>query len=403
MSKKVMELRDQRGKAIADARAIVDKADTEKRGMTAEEIGQYDKYMADEKRLKEQIDQEERLLAAERSLAANLQEQGGKNPPAPDAEARMVSFRKFLTGGYGALSADELRGLTAGTDTAGGFLATPEQFVNELIVAVKNKVFIRQQAKVIPVPRAVSLGAPSLDNDVDDGDWTPEVKAAAEDAGLGFGKRKLTPHKLSKLVKISNELLRVAALNPESIVMDRLSYKFGVTEEKAYLLGSGAQQPLGVFVASSDGIPTTRDVSAGNTATGITFDGLIAAKYALKAQYQEKATWLFHRDAISKVAQLKDSYGRYLWLPSVVVGQPDTILGKPVMMSEYVPNTFTASQYVGMIADFSFYWIADAYDMTMQRLNELYAATDQVGFIARKATDGMPVLAEAFARVQLAA
>lgn len=402
MSKKLMELRDQRGKAIADARAIVDKADAEKRGMTGEEQASYDKAMADEKRFKEELDREERLLDAERSISANLEEQRQLNPEGVDVEKRMVIFRKFLTGGHQSLTSDEVRALTAGTDTSGGFLAAPETFVNTLIAAVKNKVFIRQQATVIPVPNAVSLGAPSLDNDVDDGDWTPEIKAVAEDTGLAFGKRKLEPHMVSKLVKISNELMRVAAMNPESIVMDRLAYKFGITEEKAFLLGSGAQQPLGVFTASNDGISTARDINTGNTSTALTFDGLIAAKYALKAQYQDKASWIFHRDAISKIAQLKDSYGRYLWMPSVITGQPDTILGKPVFMSEYVPNTFTTGKYVGMIADFSFYWIADAYDMAIQRLNELYAVNNQVGFIARKSTDGMPVLAEAFARVTLA-
>jgi len=39
--------------------------------------------------------------------------------------------------------------------------------------------------------------------------------------------------------------------------------------------------------------------------------------------------------------------------------------------------------------------------MRIQRLNELYAATNQVGFISRLESDGMPVLEEAFARVKL--
>jgi hypothetical protein len=62
--------------------------------------------------------------------------------------------------------------------------------------------------------------------------------------------------------------------------MARLAYKFGVTQEKAYLTGDGNQKPLGVFTASNDGISTGRDVSTGNTTTAITFDGLIEAKVA---------------------------------------------------------------------------------------------------------------------------
>jgi len=52
--------------------------------------------------------------------------------------------------------------------------------------------------------------------------------------------------------------------------------------------------------------------------------------------------------------------------------------------------------------DFSFYWIADALDMQIQRLDELYAESNQVGFIGRLETDGMPVLEDAFRRLQQA-
>jgi HK97 family phage major capsid protein len=191
-------------------------------------------------------------------------------------------------------------------------------------------------------------------------------------------------------------------MSPEAIVMDRLAYKFGVAMEKGYLTGTGSEQPLGVFVASDLGIPTSRDVATGNSATALTFDGLINAKYSLKAQHQANAVWLFHRDAISMIAKLKDGDGGYIWQPSVIAGQPDTILSRPLKMSEYVPNTFTTGLYVGMFADFSYYWIADSLSMQFQRLNELFSLNNQIGFIGRLETDGMPVLTEAFARVTLA-
>jgi HK97 family phage major capsid protein len=55
-----------------------------------------------------------------------------------------------------------------------------------------------------------------------------------------------------------------------------------------------------------------------------------------------------------------------------------------------------------MFGDFSKVWIVDALDMTVQKLVELYAETNQTGYVARMEMDGMPVLAEAFARVKLA-
>ena len=106
-------------------------------------------------------------------------------------------------------------------------------------------------------------------------------------------------------------------------------------------------------------------------------------------------------DVLAVVSKLKDGEGQYLWRQSVLDGEPDRLLGRPVMMSEYAPNTLTTGLYVGILGDFSNYWIADALDMQIQRLVELYAETNQIGFIGRLETDGMPTLAEAFVRVKL--
>jgi HK97 family phage major capsid protein len=85
-----------------------------------------------------------------------------------------------------------------------------------------------------------------------------------------------------------------------------------------------------------------------------------------------------------------------------MAGEPPILLGLPFFMSEYAPNTFTTGLYVGILGDFSNFWIVDALTMIFQRLVELFAATNQVGFIGRRELDGMPVLSEAFVRVTLA-
>ena len=411
---RVDELRDQRGRALQEARSIVEKAAAEKRAKTEDEQRQYDLFMGDVDKFGKEIEDEVRLIETERELAAvavrSAAAATGVTKPNQE-DAFTLNFRKMILDGERSLTNEELRslkkdlvearGLSAGTDIKGGFTLTPQEFVNQLIVAVKNKVFMRGLATVIPLNGSMSCGVPTLDTDVGDADWTPEIGTVAEDDNLAFGKRELRPHPLSKLVKVSEPLLRNSALNPESIVMDRMAYKFGVAMEKSYLTGNGSQQALGVFTASNDGIPTSRDVSEANTATAITADGLIAAKYSLKAQYMSTAQWLFHRDAIKQIAQLKTGDGYYIFELADKPGVPDMLLGRPMFMSEYAPNTFTTGQYVGMFADFSHYWIADSLALQFRRLNELFALNNQVGFIGRMETDGMPVLAEAFARVKL--
>jgi HK97 family phage major capsid protein len=316
-------------------------------------------------------------------------------------ESYASAYRSWLRRGN-EIGQVERRALQADSDTLGGYLVMPMQFVDQLIVAIDNLVYLRQWATVFAVPNADSLGAPSLDADPADPTWTSELAIGSEDTTMAFGRRELHPHPLAKYIKVSRKLLRQGP-SVEDLTIQRLGYKFAVTEENAYLNGSGAGQPLGVFVASNDGIPTSRDVSTGNTATSIQFDGLTEAKYKLKGQYWPRARWLFHSDGLKQVAKLQDDNGQYIWRESVRVGEPDRLLGFPFAMSEYAPNTFTTGLYVGILGDFSFYWIADAIGtMEMQRLVELYAATNQVGLIGRMESDGMPTLGEAFVRVKLA-
>lgn len=411
MSQKLKELRDSRGKAVHDARAILDKAEAEKRSLTAEEDGKYKEHFNRSEELRTQIEREEQMAEAEREIAADaLRSKDGKQTDKPaDGEQRVspraseeyrAAFRKYLAGGVQALTEGEHRALQADSDTAGGFTVAPQQWVDQLIKGVDDMVHIRAKATKFRLPTSASMGAPKLTADPADADWTAEILTGSEDSTMAFGKRELNPHPLAKRIKVSNKLLRLNG-GAEALVMARLAYKFGISQEKAFLTGSGSNQPLGVFTASNNGISTGRDVSTGNNATAPTFDGLISAKYALKGQYWNSAEWLFHRDVLAVVAKLKDGEGQYIWRESVRAGEPDRILNLPVNMSENAPNTLTSGLYVGILGDFSHYWIADALDMQVQRLVELYAESNQTGFIGRMETDGMPVLEEAFVRVKL--
>lgn len=407
MSKRLNDLRQQRNALVTQARALLDKVEQDKRNLTVEEQTQYDKMFADQDALRKSIETEERQIEIERSLAEKKLRETDPDPDTGTKDKRKgprateeyrAAFGGMLRGGVQSLNAEQVRALSAGAGAEGGFLVLPEETVDTLIKALDDEVLIRQWATKHSVPTAASLGAVSLDADPADSDWTGEILTGSDDITMAFGKRELAPNPLAKRIKVSNKLLRQAP-NVEALVMGRLAYKFGVSEEKAYLTGTGAKKPLGIFTASADGIPTARDVLTGS-ATDFTFDGLISAKYSLKAGYQRRARWLFHRDGVSKIAKLKDTTNNYLWQPSKKEAEPDMLLGLPVFQDEFVPNTFTTGLYVGMLADFSFYWIADALDVQIQRLVELYAETNQTGFIGRKETDGMPVLGEAFARLK---
>lgn len=316
--------------------------------------------------------------------------------PAGQDTRKADAFKSYLR--YGSNAPAEVKAtLQADLDIGGGYLVPPEQFVAQLIKSVDDRVFVRQYATKITLTRAESLGAPTLDTDAADASWTTELATGSEDTSIVFGKRSLTPQPMAKLIKLSNKLIRNAAVDPVALVRDRLSYKFGITQEKAFLTGTGAGQPLGVFVASTDGISTARDYATAG-ATAITAADLIGCVYNLKQPYWARARWMLNRVTVGYIRALAFSTGPYIYAEELDRPNP-TLMGFPVHISEYVPSTMTAGLYTGILGDFSFYWIADALDMQLQVLNELYAATNQTGYIGRLECDAMPVLGEAFSRL----
>ena len=394
---KINEFKARKATIVMESRALLDRIEAEKREFSAEERTTYDKMFADIALINTKIADEERLSLAEAEMR-DFRIPGKESFTAEDPkEKRAAAFRRFLVTG----DSGEYRALANDADATGGYLHASEQFVGTLIKALDNNVFVRGYANVMPVTSSDSLGAPSLDADIAAPTWTTEIAAPSEDSTMAFGRRELKPNQLSKLVKVSNKLLLTSALPVENIVAERLAYQFAITQENAFLNGSGDAQPLGIFTASANGVSTARDEATGNTAALVSADGLINAKFKLAAQYRRTARWVFHRDIIKMISKLKDGEGRYLWNNSLIAGQPDTILGLPADESEYAPSTVTANAYVGALANWQYYWIAELQGLSVQRLNELYAGTSQIGFKGVYYGDGAPVLESGFVRVKL--
>jgi len=392
----ILEMKQKKAEVTASIRAHMDKfSETE---MGAEDQSALSKMEADFDRIENQIIAEERQLSRERALGET------QNPadPAAAPNARLDAFRNHLmTGTAQTLSA--YNALSMDNPTQAGYLIAPEQFVSELIKGIDDMTFIRKKAKVLPALKgAHSLGYPTRTARMGAAVWGTELADPSPDTTLAFGKKEFKPNPATAEILLSDTLVRNYP-GADSLIRDELAYVFASLEETAHMTGDGVGKPLGLFTASADGIPVARDVATGNTATEIKFDGLMEAKYSVKAQYQPGCEWIFHRTGVKQLAKLKNSDGQYIWQPSVVLGTPDLLLGKPVNSSEFAPSTFAANQYVGLFGDLKYFWIVDSLALRIQVLTELYARTNQIDYIARMETDAQPVLAEAFARVKLGA
>nr|MCR4628083.1 phage major capsid protein [Clostridium sp.] len=125
----------------------------------------------------------------------------------------------------------------------------------------------------------------------------------------------------------------------------------------------------------------------------ITADEMISVVYSLKSPYRRNAKFLMNDATVSIIRKLKDNNGAYLWQPSVQAGEPDRLLGYELYTSPYVP-TAAAGALAVAFGDFKNYWIADRSGRTVQRLNELYSTSGQVGFVATERVDGKVILPE---------
>jgi len=426
-----VELREKRAAIIKEARDKWTAAEAREGGPTAEDKQDFDAAMDGADGLLEQARRMERIEAAESDLdtptprtsepldVERRDRQTGELATKDAAHKKLLAWRHWMRTGEirpelrteytrGA----EFRDTVISTPAKGGFLITPVQISDDIVRIIMDMVFIRKlcaaAGQITTVTDAQKLGVRKMITDMSDANWTTEVQAVTEDTTMAFDRRDLEPQLCTKLAKASIRTLLLSN-DAESIINAELGYKFGVTEEKAFLTGSGVGQPLGVYTASASDISTARDITASATTT-FTADNLIDMKYSLKQGYQQDpaTAWVVSRTFVKLARKLKvaSTTGgndlEYIWQPGITGGAPDRILDIPYYMSEYAPATFTTGLYIAVLGCFRFYRIAQVAEMMIQRLVELYAATNEVGFIARRWADGAPILEEPFSRLKLA-
>jgi len=383
-----MNKKEQRAKLVAELREMHELAQKENRSFTDEENKTFAEKEAEVRKLSQEIAAEERE-ALIKGFATELPKTEGENRG--EVSDKMKEFRNYLLNG-------EKRDISVGS---GGGALSPQEFVAEIIKGVENDSPLYGLVRKFPLSEAKSLGAPYEAADASDAAWTAEVPSSdiSADATLAYSLRELSPNTLVKLIKISDKLVKVSALPIEQIVKEKITEKLVAAFENGITVGTGSGQPLGVFTASANGVPTSRDVTtAGAT---LAADDLIKTKMSLKPAYRRKARWVMSTDILTDCLLLKDKNDQYLWRPGLRDGDPDTLLGLPVIESAYAPSTKTSGSYIAVLGDFSYYWWAYVDGIEIKNLVELFALKNQLGFKGTAYADGAPVLAEAFSRVKV--
>ena len=217
-----------------------------------------------------------------------------------------------------------------------------------------------------------------------------DEEGAYPESDDSFGQVSIGAYKLGTMIKVSEELLNDSVFDLQSYITREFARRIGSREEEAFFTGNGTGKPLGILAAT--GGAETGITAA--SATAVTADELIDLYYSLRSPYRRNAVWTLNDSTVKAIRKLKDGNGQYLWQPGITAGAPDMILGRPVRTSTYMPEIAAGAKTIAF-GDFSYYWIADRQGRSFKRLNELFAATGQVGFLASQRVDGKLVLPEA--------
>jgi HK97 family phage major capsid protein len=309
------------------------------------------------------------------------------------------AFDKLLRKGLQALGPDERKVLTISDDTTGGYLETPPDYVQEIIKGVTLYSPFRSVARVrntasntIQVPkRTASFSAIRVS----------EIGTKSERTGLAYGLEEMKLGEVYADVRISKQNIEDSAFNLQAEIASEIIEQFAVLEGTEFITGTGANDiPEGILTNAELKVEGTgcRHTASADT---IVTDDLLSVQYLLKEAYVKAATWLMKRDVVGYIRKLKyATSNEYIWQPSLAGGVPATLLGSPVLECTDMPGltggALITGEYPVAYGDFGKgYLIGERIGLEIQRLDELFALSSTIGFLARKRYNGQVVLSEA--------
>ena len=395
----IIELRNKRVQLLETMDGFLATHKNDKGYLSAEDDKTYASMEAEVDALTNEIKRLERREAMEAELKKPVSAPITEKPETPKADTKVGrasdAYKEAfwnVTRSMSGVSYEVRNALKEGVDSEGGYLV-PDEFENTLVQSLREENIVRGNATVIKtnsgshkIPVVTTKGTAS---------WIDEEGAIPE-GDDAFGQQTIGAHKVGTIIKVSEELLNDSAFDLENYFATEFARRIGDKEEDAFFNGNGESKPLGIF-ADEGGADV--GVTAAS-ATTITADEIINLFYSLKAPYRKHAVWVFNDATIAQIRKLKGTDGQYLWQKALHEGDHETLLGKPIFTSPFVPE-IGAGNKVAAFGNFKFYWIGDRQGITFKRLNERYADSGQIGFLATKRLDGKLILPEAIKVLQM--
>lgn len=383
MTKGLMEKRAELADELSE---LMRRTNEEQRAYTDEESAHADELIA-------QISELDTTIAAQEEQRARLLENAPRE-------------RNVETRSYGDLINDFVRGreapeIRANETTIGANSSTKmQEFSDDIISSVQEICGIVNEVATVAAVGTYKQIIASDEYKVTGG-WV------AEKASFGVSESRWTTKTIDKYKYGSTSIITLEMLNEAAFdVLPEISGQF--TLDFAY----GAESGIIAGRGDASGQPT--GLLSGGTAktlaskVAVSADEIVDIYHSLKSPYYPNAKWVMNNKTLAAIRKMKDSTGNYLFHQSELTadykgpGYAGTILGKPVLISEVMPDIGAGAKPI-MFGDFRrAYKAVRNPDITLTLLRELYAPIGAIGVQGILWLGGAPVNNEAYTTVAMA-
>ncbi len=315
--------------------------------------------------------------------------------PVLSGAAATDGARSAFVDGYLRRGAEvELKSFSGSVLADGGY-AVPKEIDEQIDVTLKSISPIRAIANVVKVG---SSGYRKLvtQNGVASG-WAAETGLRPETTTPAFTEIVPSFGDLYANPAATQAMLDDAQFDVEAWLAGEIATEFAKAEGSAFVNGNGTNKPKGFLTTTTAPQPdgsrafgTLQYVASGATSDFITTnpqDKLVELVHALRAPYRQGAVWLMNSNTLSKIRKFKDSTGAFIWMPGLVTGQPDSLLGYPVVESEDMPDIAAGALAIAFGNFKAGYLIAERSETSIMR--DPYTNKPYVHFYAQKRIGGI--------------
>ena len=392
MSEIAKKLQARRLNLVSEMRELVDKTVEEARDLDGAETGRFQAMNEEidriDLRIKGVLEQEQRAKDAGDAFDGLL----SKPKTGPDSGEQRdgqsgteVALRKFFAGesgrtfdmkAPGRVDYRTLSKLSAGA----GLNTVPTSFYDRLI------------SHLIEVSGVMQAGPTVLNTASGESLQIPKTTAHSSaaivlEAGTiatsepTFGQVTLGSFKYGDLMQVSRELITDTGVDLEGYLAMQVGRALGNALGTHLVTGAGTTTPRGIVTDATSGV-TGSTVAQGAAVIGApTADNLIDLQYSVISPYRQSAScnWLMRDATLAVVRKLKDTTGQYLWQPSLQIGAPDMLLGKPVVTDPFVAAVGSAAKSV-VFGDFSQYFVRMVGGLRFERSDDFAFSTDLITY-----------------------